>query len=183
MYKTIIILFLFITKIQAQNIYIQKDTLERWRIVQQNFGKEEGQETVTFTPYMDSVSIVKSFIQFMQTKRDIIDKKILESDFSKYDDLLTKVTGKNFETIKSEDLLLGLIGDWKLITGADTMKININSFLNVSGAEINGKIEAVNYNTFLMKRVLPIDSKFTMVDPEHFETTINNNKINLIKNE
>lgn len=185
MYKQFlsIILFLIAIQAQSQNIYFQKDTLNRWRIVQENYGKEPGQGTVTYTPYLDSAAAVASFLNFMQIKRDYIDAKSWDSDWKVYDDLLQNVTGKGFDDIKKEELALSLIGDWKLITGADTMKININSFLTVSGAEINGKIEPLNNKSILMKRVLPVDTKFIVIAPGQLEGTINTDKIKLIKNE
>lgn len=159
----------------AGRYYFQKDSIG-WRLIKEVPGTGKGSGVVTYSQYMDSVSAVATLADVIRIRKQYIEAKAWEPELKDMEALMDKVQGKEAFTGKPGDL----VGDWILTSGRDSMHININSFLSVSGPGVNGKIYA-DGNAITLKNILPADTQFQWTGPGQLAGVLNNTPIKMIK--
>lgn len=159
----------------AGRYYFQKDSIG-WRLIKEVPGPGKGSGVVTYSQYMDSTSAVATLADVIRIRKQYIEAKAWEPELKDMEALMDKVSGKEAFTGKPGDL----VGDWILTSGRDSMAININSFMTVSGPGVNGKIYA-DGNAITLKNILPADTQFHWTGPGQLAGVLNNTPIKMIK--
>lgn len=140
--------------------FFQKDSIG-WRLIKDVPGAAKGSGVVTYSQYTDSASAVALLADVIRIRKRYIDAKAWEPELKDMEALMDKVTGRKVFSGSSQDL----VGSWLITDGRDSLRVNINSFLTVSGEGIKGKIYTDETGILLMKEVLPGDIPFKWEKP------------------
>lgn len=125
----------------SQGIRVQKMDSARWRMEQVQTQTKAGGATVIYSDIADSTTTITKYIQLVEAAKQAIELKLAEKQYKDLNDELHRVTGKHYEDILKSAVQESLIGNWEIYRATDTLTVNINKAMKVSGGLIRGEIK------------------------------------------
>jgi hypothetical protein len=141
--KKIMFLVLMIAmslKSYSQFYFFERDSKDstRWRAgsVTQN---KEGGLSYEYSPLYSQDSAVQVLVNMKFNK--IKYREALDLELSRIDTTLKRQTGKVYDEYISGAIAAQLAGSWEYVNGTDTLNLNVDKNLKLSGGKIKGSIE------------------------------------------
>lgn len=155
-----------VPKQATTRFYIDKDSIG-WRLIKEFPGAQPGQGTMVYDRYPDSISLVQELKATIRFKEALVKADAYTGEIAGLNRLLSLMTKTPDASLPAtrEDLAKTLPGKWVIISGKDSLRVTVNTFLVVSGPGIEGAIEAVDNKSVTLKKVLPADTRFEFTAP------------------
>jgi hypothetical protein len=142
MKKQFLILIVLLSSIcsNAQNYFFERDQKDttRWRAGSVSVNRD-GSFTTEFSPLLSQDSAILILVNIKYNKFKVIEN--INNELSRIDSTLKKYTGKVYDDYVKESISNSLAGAWELVDGSDTLSLNVDNKLKVTGGKIKGSLK------------------------------------------
>lgn len=134
-------LLIYLFPAYSQAIKVQRLDSARWRMEQVQAQSKAGGATVVYSDIADSATTITKYIQLVEAAKQAVEMKVAEKQYNDLNDELHRITGKRYEDILRSAVQESIIGTWEIYRATDTLTVNINRAMKVSGGLIRGEIK------------------------------------------